>query len=134
MSALLSWVRSDFSSGYTLFSPCAFSMPQVINTPRSLKNIRHYGAFIRKEMRVGRGHYYLQLLQVGGLLLKNYGVFPYKQYSLFKRRFSNTLSSILSGEGLDERERGVAVTFAAPELDRQCGSLLCESARRSKRS
>jgi hypothetical protein len=53
-----------------------------------------------------RLHYYLLLPQVGGLLLKNYGESQRKGYALFKRRFSKTLSSILSGEGFDEKEQG----------------------------
>jgi hypothetical protein len=46
------------------------------------------------DARWAERHYYLRLLQVGALLLKNHGEYP------------RTLSSILSGEGLDESEQG----------------------------
>jgi hypothetical protein len=63
--------------------------------------------FHKEEVAGGRErHYYLRLLQVGGLLLKNHGVFWQKQYSLVKRRFSNALLSILSGEGFDKGRQG----------------------------
>jgi hypothetical protein len=37
---------------------------------------------------LGQSHYYLQLPQVGGLLLKSSGEFLQKKYALFKRRLS----------------------------------------------
>jgi hypothetical protein len=40
------------------------------------------------HVKPGELHYYLQLPQVGGLLLKDCGGFLQKSYALFKRRFS----------------------------------------------
>jgi hypothetical protein len=58
-------------------------------------------------------HYHLLLPQAGRLLLKNSGDFRPKRYALFKRRFSKTLSSILSGEGFYEGDQGES-PFSSP--------------------
>jgi hypothetical protein len=53
------------------------------------------------------GHYYIGLLQIALLLLKNHSYFSQNRYAHPQAAIlRGTFSSILSGEGLDEVERG----------------------------
>jgi hypothetical protein len=53
------------------------------------------------------GHYYIGLLQIALLLLKNHSYFPRNRYAHPQAAIlRGTFSSILSGEGFDEVERG----------------------------
>jgi hypothetical protein len=53
------------------------------------------------------GHYYMGLLQIALLLLKNHRLFLQKGYAHPQAAIlRGTFSSILSGEGFDEVERG----------------------------
>jgi hypothetical protein len=53
------------------------------------------------------GHYYIGLLQFAQLLLKNHSLFPQNRYAHPQAAIlRGTFSSILSGEGFDEVERG----------------------------
>jgi len=52
-------------------------------------------------------HYYIRLLQISILLLKNHSLFLQNRYSHQQAAIlRGTFSSILSGEGFDEVERG----------------------------
>jgi hypothetical protein len=52
-------------------------------------------------------------LRFAHLSRKNYGELRQNQYAHHKRRFSKQSSSILSGEGFDERERGESLFVLA---------------------
>jgi hypothetical protein len=53
------------------------------------------------------GHYYIGLLQFALLLPKSHSLFPQNRYAHSQAAIlRGTFSSILSGEGLDEMERG----------------------------
>jgi hypothetical protein len=55
----------------------------------------------------GTNHYQIRLLQSASLLLKNHSLFLQNRYALQQAAIlRGTFSSILSGEGFDEVERG----------------------------
>ena len=57
-----------------------------------------------RPVKADKACYPSLLLEFTILLLKTHSKFHQTRYALFKRRFSKTLSLILSGEGLNEDE------------------------------